>query len=202
MDVDLEELAAIIEQLDKTEFTDFLYEKGALRIHVRRGGLLPETELRANGAAAQATAPPNGHAGQPHPAAEHAVAGAAPAPTASAAAPTAAPPAATAAPAPSAPAAASAAAPAPLSADALPPGHVLVKAPMLGTFYRAPKPGEPVFAEVGERVEADAVLCIIEVMKLMNSVPAGIAGEIVAVYAQDGDLVEFDQPLFAVRQAS
>ncbi|KAE8765457.1 acetyl-CoA carboxylase biotin carboxyl carrier protein, partial [Georgenia thermotolerans] len=106
-----------------------------------------------------------------------------------------------AAPAPAAPAPA-APAPAGLSAHALPPGHVIVKAPMLGTFYRSPRPGEPAFAEVGDIVEADAVLCIIEVMKLMNSVPAGVRGEVAAVFARDGDLVEFDQPLYAIRAAS
>ncbi|KAE8766047.1 hypothetical protein, partial [Georgenia thermotolerans] len=69
MDVDLEELAAIIEQLDKTEFTDFLYEKGSLRIHVRRGGLLPDVEVALNGAARSAAAPPDGEA-QPRPEAD------------------------------------------------------------------------------------------------------------------------------------
>ncbi|MFH5822936.1 acetyl-CoA carboxylase biotin carboxyl carrier protein [Georgenia sp. AZ-5] len=89
-----------------------------------------------------------------------------------------------------------------VSPEALPPGHVLVRAPMLGTFYRSPKPGEPPFAEPGDTVEADSVLCIIEVMKLMNSVVAGVAGEVVASYARDGELVEFDQPLFVIREAS
>ena len=70
---------------------------------------------------------------------------------------------------------------------------------MLGTFYSAPKPGEKPFVEVGRLVDSDTVVCIVEVMKLMNSVRAGVAGQIVEVYAQDGDLVEFEQPLFAIR---
>ncbi|WP_127128735.1 biotin/lipoyl-containing protein [Georgenia sp. SYP-B2076] len=196
MDVDLEELAAIIEQLDKTEFTEFLYENGPLRIHVRRGLLAPLEESPGNGRTAEHPSGPGGAA--PERAARshegHADAGYAVAPEQPRGGRSAA-----AAPAPAA------AAPAPrdaVSPDALPPGHVLVKAPMLGTFYRAPKPGEAAFAEQGETVAADSVVCIIEVMKLMNSVPAGVAGELVAVYASDGDLVEFDQPLFAIREAS
>jgi acetyl-CoA carboxylase biotin carboxyl carrier protein len=70
---------------------------------------------------------------------------------------------------------------------------------MLGSFYRSPKPGEAPFVEVGDKVDVDSVVAIVEVMKLMNSVTAGVAGEITAVHAQNGDLVEFDQPLFSVR---
>lgn len=73
---------------------------------------------------------------------------------------------------------------------------------MLGTFYGAPKPGEPAFVKVGDTVAADSVLCIVEVMKLMNSVAAGAEGEIAAVFVHDGELVEFEQPLFAIRAAS
>jgi acetyl-CoA carboxylase biotin carboxyl carrier protein len=70
---------------------------------------------------------------------------------------------------------------------------------MLGTFYGAPKPGEEPFVRVGDIVEPDSVVCIIEVMKLMNSVRAGMAGEVVAVLASDGSLVEYDQALIAIR---
>ena len=89
-----------------------------------------------------------------------------------------------------------------ISPDNLPAGHTLVTAPMLGTFYGAPKPGEPAFVKVGDTVAADSVLCIVEVMKLMNSVAAGADGEIAAVFVRDGELVEFEQPLFAIRAAS
>lgn len=89
-----------------------------------------------------------------------------------------------------------------MSPDALPAGHILVTSPMLGTYYGAPKPGEPAFVQVGDAVSADAVLCIVEVMKLMNSVTAGAAGEVAAVFVKDGDLVEFEQPLFAIRATS
>jgi acetyl-CoA carboxylase biotin carboxyl carrier protein len=184
MDIDLEELAAIIEQLDKTEFTDFLYEKGELRLHVRRGGHIPDGAIQSPAAAVAAAAPV---ATQP-------------------AAPAATQPAPAAAPAAPAPAVVNSPrsnghSPA-MSPDALPAGHILVTSPMLGTYYGAPKPGEPAFVQVGDSVSADAVLCIVEVMKLMNSVTAGAAGEVAAVFVKDGDLVEFEQPLFAIRATS
>jgi acetyl-CoA carboxylase biotin carboxyl carrier protein len=84
-------------------------------------------------------------------------------------------------------------APAPAAKDGL-----TIDAPMLGTFYRAPSPGAAPFVEVGARVEADTIVCIIEVMKMMNSVPAGIAGTIAEVHAENAQLVEYGQPLFRV----
>ena len=77
-----------------------------------------------------------------------------------------------------------------------------ITSPMLGTYYGAPKPGEPRFAAAGDTVDTDSVLCIVEVMKLMNSVTAGSAGEIAAVFVADGDLVEFGQTLFALKVAA
>ena len=73
-----------------------------------------------------------------------------------------------------------------------------IESPMLGTFYRAESPGEPAFVEVGSTVEADTIVCIIEVMKMMNSVPAGVAGTIVEVCPENGQLVEYGAPLFRV----
>lgn len=70
---------------------------------------------------------------------------------------------------------------------------------MLGTFFRSPKPGAEPFVAVGSQVQADTVIGIIEVMKLMNSATAGVSGEIVEILAQDGELVEYDQPLMRVR---
>jgi acetyl-CoA carboxylase biotin carboxyl carrier protein len=173
MNIDLEELAAIIEQLDKTEFTDFLYEHGDLRIHVRRGGYLPDT-------AAQGPSDAEAGGSTSAPSAALQPAAAAPSPV-------------TVAQNGHSPA---------ITPGTLPDGHILVTAPMLGTFYGAPKPGEPSFVQVGDSVAADAVLCIVEVMKLMNSVTAGAAGEVTAVFVKDGDLVEFEQPLFAIRAAA
>ena len=73
---------------------------------------------------------------------------------------------------------------------------------MLGTFYRAEGPGAQPFVEVGAVVEPDTVVCIIEVMKMMNSVPAGVAGTVTEVLADNAELVEFGQPLFRVEPAA
>jgi acetyl-CoA carboxylase biotin carboxyl carrier protein len=83
--------------------------------------------------------------------------------------------------------------------DAPSDGAVAIEAPMLGTFYRAPGPGEEPFVDVGAEVEPESTVCIIEVMKMMNSVPAGVAGEVVEVAAENGQLVEYGEPLFYVR---
>jgi acetyl-CoA carboxylase biotin carboxyl carrier protein len=74
----------------------------------------------------------------------------------------------------------------------------IVEAPMLGTFYRSEAPGEPPLVAVGDHLEPDSVVCLIEVMKLMNHVQAGVSGTVADVLAEDGALVEFGQPLFAV----
>ena len=79
------------------------------------------------------------------------------------------------------------------------PGLAEVISPLLGIFYRAPKPGEPPFVEVGSKVAEDTVIGIIEVMKLMNSVRAGSRGEVVEILAENGALVEFDEILLRVR---
>ena len=78
-------------------------------------------------------------------------------------------------------------------------GLVEVKSPLLGVFYRAPKPGEPAFVEVGARVEADTVIGIIEVMKLMNTARAGVRGEVVEIFAVNGEMVEHGEALMLVR---
>ena len=76
---------------------------------------------------------------------------------------------------------------------------VPVSAPMLGTFYRAPAPGAPPFVDVGAAVEHDTVVCLIEVMKMMNPVSAGVAGTVVDVCADNAELVEHGAVLFRVR---
>jgi acetyl-CoA carboxylase biotin carboxyl carrier protein len=76
-----------------------------------------------------------------------------------------------------------------------------IDAPMLGTFYRAEAPGAAPFVQVGATVEPDTIVCLIEVMKMMNSIPAGMAGTIVEVCADNAALVEYGQPLFRVEPA-
>ncbi len=79
------------------------------------------------------------------------------------------------------------------------PEHcVPVKSPMVGTFYRAPGPGAPPFVAVGEEVAEDTTVCIIEVMKLMNSLPAGTRGVVAHILVEDGEPVEFGQVLLVV----
>jgi acetyl-CoA carboxylase biotin carboxyl carrier protein len=86
-------------------------------------------------------------------------------------------------------------------ADALAAGLHAVDSPMLGVFYRAPAPGAEPYVEVGAPVEADTVVCLIEVMKMMNSIVAGVAGTIVEVCVQNAELVEYGQPLFRIEPA-
>ncbi|MFN3735832.1 acetyl-CoA carboxylase biotin carboxyl carrier protein [Hydrogenophaga sp.] len=164
MDIDFAELASLVALLKEADFSEFRYEKGDVRIQVRRGAL--ETE---------STAPVVSMIPSPKTAVH--VAPAAPLPA-------------------SQPAAATR-----VSAQTV-PGASVIQAPMLGTFYAAPKPGEPAFVQVGDRVESDAVVGIVEVMKLMNSVHAGIRGTVVAVHVNNGELVEFGQALFSVQEDS
>ena len=79
------------------------------------------------------------------------------------------------------------------------PGLIEVKTPLLGIYYRAPKPGEPPFVDVGSKVDTDTVIGIVEVMKLMNSVPAGVKGEVVEILGANGELVEHGEVLMLVR---
>ncbi|WP_374361715.1 acetyl-CoA carboxylase biotin carboxyl carrier protein [Pseudoduganella danionis] len=102
-----------------------------------------------------------------------------------------------AAPAAAAPVAAAAAA-APVAAVAAEPtGHV-VKSPMVGTFYRSSAPGSPAFVEVGATVKEGDTLCIIEAMKLLNEIDADKAGTITQILVENGQPVEFGQPLFVI----
>jgi len=108
-------------------------------------------------------------------------------------------------PAAPAPAAAPAPSPAPATTEAAPPtdesalpsGHQL-KAPMVGTFYRASSPGAKPFAELGSSVSAGDTLCIIEAMKMMNQIEADKSGTIKAILVENGEPVEFGQPLFII----
>ena len=74
-----------------------------------------------------------------------------------------------------------------------------VRSPVVGTFYRAPAPGEDTYVEVGDSVSAGQTLCIVEAMKLMNEIVADVSGEVVEVLAENAGGVEYDQPLFYLR---
>ncbi|WP_287900362.1 acetyl-CoA carboxylase biotin carboxyl carrier protein [Arthrobacter sp.] len=178
---DLKELKAIIDWVNVAEDVRELSLKfGDVELHVSRGqgaGTTPSPAPAGQGVNAPAT--------EPAPPA---------APTAPAPAPV--------APAPAA--AAPAVAPAPAAADpAVPgPGEVLITAPMVGVFYAAPQPGARPFVEVGDAVQADTVLGIVEVMKLMNNIEARVAGTVVRVLAQNESLVEYGQPLMVIQTSA
>lgn len=173
MDIDLEELAAMVEMLKEAEFSEFRYEKGDLCIVFRRGAGadIDDHEViasRAQAVSSASAAPVTSNSSSP-------------------------PISPTSRPAPSHSARSGAAQEA-MPVEPAGAGELVV-APLLGTFYRRPKPGEAPFVSIGDLVEADTVVCIVEVMKLMNSVVAGMRGVVVAIHANDGDLVEFGQPL-------
>lgn len=100
-------------------------------------------------------------------------------------------------PAPAVAAAATPAAPAP-AAGGDGPNIVLVKSPMVGTYYSRPNPKAEAYVKVGDRVDTSTIVCIIEAMKVFNEIPAEVRGQIVAVLVSDGESVEFDKPLFKV----
>jgi acetyl-CoA carboxylase biotin carboxyl carrier protein len=97
-----------------------------------------------------------------------------------------------------APALAPVAAPAPAAA-APEVGVIIIKSPMVGTFYRSPSPDSPPFVDKGSAIKEDSVVCIIEAMKVMNEIQAEVKGSIVELLVESGASVEFGQPLFKVR---
>ena len=107
-----------------------------------------------------------------------------------------------AAPAPVAPAPAVAPAEAPAAEAAAPAATPVadnaVLSPMVGTFYRSPSPEAPTFVEVGQTVRVGDVLCIVEAMKMMNQIEADRAGTVTAIHVENGEAVEFDQPLISI----
>ena len=107
------------------------------------------------------------------------------------------------APAVAVPSAAVAAAPPPLPVAAPEPEPaedlLVVKSPIVGTFYRTPDPNSPPFVTVGDRVKPGQVLCIVEAMKLMNEIESEVAGEIVKIHHENGQPVQYGDPLFSIR---
>ena len=169
--MDLKEIKSIIDLMTKAGLSEFEVEKGDFKLRVKRG---PNGEWASS-------APTSANTVVHH----HAPVGAfhAPAPVTQAAAPA---------------AAAAVAAPA-ASGDAS--GLSQIVSPMVGTFYQAPSPESPPFITVGQEVQEDTVVCIIEAMKVMNEIKAETRGVIVEILAQNGKPVEFNKPLFAVRPA-
>jgi acetyl-CoA carboxylase biotin carboxyl carrier protein len=175
MDLSNDDVLRILKIIDESGYNDIRLELGDLKLHVQKEGA--------------AGVPP----------------AAAPAPFSPAAAATPAAPPATPAAAPGASSAASVpAAPAmpalePARNEPLAPGDVAVAAPILGIFYRASSPGEKPFVEVGQRVKADDTIGLIEVMKLFNSVRAGVAGTVTRIAVENGKMVEHGQTLIHIK---
>lgn len=84
------------------------------------------------------------------------------------------------------------------STSNLPAGHTLIS-PMVGTFYRSPSPDQPPFVKIGDKVSVGDTLCIVEAMKMMNQIEADKAGTIAAILAENGQAIEFGQPLFVIQ---
>jgi acetyl-CoA carboxylase biotin carboxyl carrier protein len=82
----------------------------------------------------------------------------------------------------------------------LPEGSLIIRSPMVGVFYRAPEPGAAPFVEVGQTVEPDTTLCIVEVMKLMNSISAGAHGTVAQILVDDAAPVKAEQPLIVLQR--
>ena len=168
--MNLKELKEILQMLDERDITEFELEEEGKRLRVRR--------------ASSAAAPVALVAAPPAPA---------PAPVAPVAPPVAAAPRPE-PPPPSAPVAV----PAPPAGDAA-SGLAVVKSPIVGTFYRSPDPNGAPFVSVGDHVKIGQVLCIIEAMKLMNEIECEVAGEVVKVHHDNGQPVQYGEPLFTIR---
>ncbi|HXF75592.1 MAG TPA: acetyl-CoA carboxylase biotin carboxyl carrier protein [Methylomirabilota bacterium] len=169
MELTEDDVLHILKLIDESKFDYFQLEVGELKITVSKGDPIPI-----------------------HPGPQPAIA-AQPAPAAAAQ------PAARPAPAAPAAAAAAPAAAQPKATTAVPEGMLAITAPLLGTFYGAPEPGAPPFVKVGQQVTEDTTVGLIEVMKVFNSVRAGVKGTIVEVVVQNGQFVEFGQVLFIVK---
>ena len=173
------DIAEIIRLVDQSTLDEFVVEVGDLKVEIRRKGAMPAAPVTpAAPAAPSAPAAP----AAPAPASPPQPAPVEPAPAA----------------APSPTVAEPDRAPAGLDEPTLGDGQVAVRSPMVGTFYRSPSPDDPPYVEVGSEIEADAPLCLVEVMKLYTTIYARTRGRIVRICANDAELVEYDQILFII----
>lgn len=173
MDLNEDDVIQIIRYLDESNFNELRLQMGDLRIVVNRtGSVAPLPEIE--------DAPPTGPQAATPP-----------------------PPSPTPAIEPSATAASPDADSVPQAEEPVPDGRrISITSPMLGTFYRAPAPGEPPFVEVGTVVDEDTTVCIIEVMKLFSTIKAEKRGRVSRVSVEDGQLVEYGQVLFHLEPES
>jgi acetyl-CoA carboxylase biotin carboxyl carrier protein len=168
--LNLKELKEILQLLDEKEIAEFELEEEGIKLRIRKAAV----SANHSGAPPAAYDPPADPAAAPVP-------NPAPAPAPGHS--------------PSTPALPAATPPAE-SPDA---GLFLVKSPIVGTFFRAPDPNSPAFVSVGDRVRVGQVLCIIEAMKLMNEIEAEVAGVIAKIHHENGQPVQYGEPLFAIQ---
>lgn len=168
MTITQDDIVRILKLLDQSSYEELELQDGNFRLSVSKSG----------GARSAATSAP--------------ASSLAPAPSAPRSAE---PPSATSAPAPSTSAAPRAAPPA---SGAESSGLVAITAPMLGAFYRSPKPGDPPFVEIGSIVNENDTVCLIEVMKTYTTVPAGVRGRVAKILVENTEMVEHKQPLFLI----
>lgn len=169
--LDLQQVRELLTSLNQTDISELTLKGEDFELTVRRGAGSPPAMVVASPGVAVSGLPPSNEAGAVASSAPVAVAIASPAVSTPAAAP-------------------------PLAAQI---GFAEIKSPMVGTFYRAPAPGEPAFVNPGDRIGVGQTVCIIEAMKLMNEIESEIAGEVVEILVQNGQPIEFDQPLVRVR---
>jgi len=89
----------------------------------------------------------------------------------------------------------------PVEPDSIDKEYTIIKAPLVGTFYLSPKPGQPPFVEIGTNIKISDTLCIVEAMKIFNEIESEYSGVIKEILVQDGEPVEFDQPLFKIEES-
>lgn len=167
---ELGQLKELIEFLKENKVGEFALERGDLKVNLKFGGETPQPGVDVASLARLLAMQP-----------------------------AAAPPAPIAAPAVAPQVHASAEVPAPAAPSEDADLHI-VKSPIVGTFYESPSPGSGAFVKIGDRVENGQVLCIVEAMKLMNEIESDAAGEVVKRLVQNGQPVEYGQPLFALKK--
>lgn len=165
----LGEIRELIDVLIEREITEFEMEKNGLRVHIKRGTAREAGMPAGVPVASFSAAAPAYSPPPPPPPVGHAESTAAPSSSADA------------------------------SAAESAEGLYIMKSPIVGTFYEAPAPNAPPFVNLGDVVQVGQVLCIIEAMKLMNEIESEVAGEIVRIYVESGQPVEYGESLFAIK---
>lgn len=178
--INMDELRELVELIAQHGFTDFELEREGIRVRLRR-------ELAPQASAQHAAAPPIAAAAPPATDSTHAAASSGSTDTQSAASSSSS----------SAPPAKDAQAESAASEDE---GLHMITSPIVGTFYRAASPTSEPFVRLGSHVDPDMVVCIIEAMKLMNEIQAETSGEVVKIYVENGQPVEYGQPLFGIKK--